>query len=267
MTVAQIHSTRSTTPGTPGMELKLLRDTVLKQKPVQSSQLSESEKQPLAGGTILQLHSFTPEGDHVKVAFRDREYRGLNTWYVYYKHAVVTKNSEITFPDRIKLPVPYKSQLDNRQHPYGSCNTTSIAMCLAYFGIRGNNPYQQLEDELQDWLVARGLDRHEATHLAQAVEAYGARDRFKTNASINEVKEWLVQGNPAVIHGYFTSYGHIVSVVGYNSYGFLVNDPYGEYWPHGYDTSAAGAGLSYSYRMIQETCMGDGDFWVHFISK
>lgn len=267
MTVAQSYSDSSTSQRKSTTDLKILCDTTLKQKPVQSSQLADTEKQLLSGGTVLKLHSYSPEGDHIKISFLDQSFQNRNTWYVYCKHAVVMSNSRIAFPEYIKLPVPYKSQLDNRQNPYGSCNTTSIAMCLAYLGIQGKKPYKQLEDELQDWLEERGLDRHEPTHLALAAEAYGAKDYFTTKGTINQIKEWLVQGNPVVIHGYFTSSGHIVSLIGYNSFGFIVHDPYGEYWPNGYNTSAPGAGLSYSYGMIQNTCMADGDCWVHFISK
>lgn len=266
MVLAQSHSATSTAPAT-GLEVKLLCDTILKQKPIPSAQLAESEKQPLPAGTILKLHSYSPEGDHIKVSFFDRTFQNRNTWYVYYKHGVVLNKGAIAFPDRVKLGVPYKSQLDNSKNPYGSCNTTSIAMCLSYLGIQGSNPYKQFEDELQDWLEARGLSRHDPHHLAEAVEAYGCKDRFTTKATLDEIKEWLIQGNPVVIHGYFTSFGHIVCAIGYNSFGLIVNDPYGEYWPNGYDTSAPGAGLSYSYDLIYKTCMADGDFWVHFISR
>lgn len=267
MTVAQSYSTPSTASGNHSTELKILSDTILKQKPIPSAELSDSEKQAIPAGTVLKVQSYAPESDHVKVAFAEESFQGRNTWYVYYKHGVILHKGSVAFPDRIKLAVPYKSQLDNAKNPYGSCNTTSIAMCLAYLGIKGNQPHKQLEDELQDWLEARGLSRHDPYHLAQAAEAYGAKDRFTEKATFNEIKEWLIQGNPVVIHGYFTSFGHIVCLIGYNSHGFIVHDPYGEYWSHGYNTSAPGAGLSYSYDLVHRTCKADGDCWVHFISR
>lgn len=36
------------------------------------------------------------------------------------------------------LKVPYFSQLDNKYVPGGTCNVTSVAMCLAYRGIVGD---------------------------------------------------------------------------------------------------------------------------------
>ncbi|WP_293282361.1 C39 family peptidase [Microcoleus sp. PH2017_36_ELK_O_B] len=34
----------------------------------------------------------------------------------------------------VKLDVPYLSQLDNKRNPTGSCNVTSVAMCLLWGG-------------------------------------------------------------------------------------------------------------------------------------
>jgi len=56
-------------------------------------------------------------------------------------------------------------------------------------------------------------------------------------------------------------------VVGYDSEGFFIHDPYGEWFEIGYDTEASGAYLHYNYRLIRRICMPDGKFWVHFISK
>lgn len=249
------------------VQLKILSDTTFKLQAVPASRLNDSQKQVVKAGSIFNLQSYYAVAEHVKIALQDKFFKGRNTWFVYEKHAVIVNNGQIVFPAEVKLRVPFKSQLDNAQNPYGSCNTTSIAMTLSYFGVKPKNPGVQLEDELQDWLESRGLDRHEPSHLVKAVEAYGCEDTFKTNATVNEVKEWIAQGNPAVVHGYFTASGHIVCLIGYNSQGFIVNDPYGEYYADGYDTSASGAALTYSYGLIDRACRADGDFWVHFISK
>ncbi|MFM7450002.1 MAG: C39 family peptidase [Leptolyngbyaceae cyanobacterium] len=72
-------------------------------------------------------------------------------------------------------------------------------------------------------------------------------------------------------HGYFTPSGHVVAIAGYNEQGFIVNDPYGELMynpPHSYyNTYANGRGLTYSYNLIQQTCVTGQEFWVHFISR
>jgi uncharacterized protein YvpB len=88
-------------------------------------------------------------------------------------------------------------------------------------------------------------------------------------ATLQEVKTWLANGNPVVVHGYFTSFGHIIAIKGYDDVlqSFVVNDPYGEYFDSGYRTDLTGESLNYSYDLIRRTCMDDGDFWVHFLSK
>ena len=165
-----------------------------------------------------------------------------------------------------KLTVPYFSQLDNKNNPYGSCNVTAIAMCLAYFGKKSNIPQEQLEDELYRYMERKGLDRHLPEDLATLVSAYGLRDDFRRDGTIEQAQIHLRSGNPCAIHGYFTQYGHIATLVGCDDTGFLVHDPYGEYWESGYDRNVSGAYLHYSYGMIERLCMPDGGLWLHRIS-
>lgn len=169
--------------------------------------------------------------------------------------------------DEVKLNVPYKSQLDNADNPFGSSNCTSLAMAIAYFDVKPHNGHKQLEDELQEWLETQGLKRYNPYDLVKVVKAYGCQDNFKTDATIDQIKEWLDRGNPAVVHGYFTPAGHVICLIGYNAIGFIVNDPCGQYSESGYDSSTSGEGLTYSYETIERICLQDGEFWVHFISK
>ena len=253
-------------------QLKVLCDTVLKQQPIQSAKLTAAQLQTVHAGTLLNVLSYAAASDHIKVSLSDQSFQGKNTWYIYQRHGAILEDDKVIFPKAVKLSVPYYDQLDNSENPYGTCNVTSIAMCLAYLGAVRKHPEQRFPDELQDYCEVNGLDRHAPDVLAKVVEVYGCKDTFKTTASFEEVKEWLIQGNPVVVHGYFTASGHIVVFIGYNADGFIVNDPYGELTYNGpgdsqYDTYASGTGLTYSYRLIYDLCCGDNQFWVHFISK
>lgn len=166
----------------------------------------------------------------------------------------------------ITLDVPFKSQLDNFENPYGACNVTSIAMCLAYFGAKSKNPKIQLEDELYHYMEQKGLSRHSPYDLATVVRNYGYRDNYTSAGNIEMARDHLAAGAPCVIHGWFTDSGHIIVLKGFDDKGFRVHDPYGEYWESGYDTAASGANLHYSYKLIRETCMQDGYLWLHRIS-
>ncbi len=249
--------------------IKTIKSTVFKSKPIQSSELSDSEKQLIEEGQEFELLAYIKVRNHFRVALRSQYFNGSAIWYAYENHVEIYENDQRIHPPprprTVRLDVPYKSQLDNWYNPTGSCNVTSIAMCLEYLGVTPQ--YGQLEDELYEYALNRGYSRHSPYDLARIVRDYGRRDIFKENTRVEEVQDWLVAGNPAVMHGYFTYCGHIVVAVGFDDAGFFVHDPYGEWFSTGYRTDLSGAYLHYSYRLIRRLCMPDGDFWVHFISR
>jgi len=277
-----IETKRSDLPGN-RPKLTVLRDTVFKARPLQSSILPEPEKQLVASGRSFELIDANPaERKHVRVTLRNEQFPKLHAdgkvepskiWYVFREHAKF-ENLETAGltppkapPKTVRLDVPYKSQLDNWYNPTGSCNVTSLAMCMQYLNIPRRDNIGQYEDELYEYALYRGLSRHDPYDLAKIVRDYGGKDTFRENATIEEAKAWLAGGNPAVIHGYFTAFGHIIVLVGYNDRGFIVHDPYGEWFSTGYRTDLSGAFKTYSYNLIRRTCIPDGNFWVHFISK
>lgn len=67
--------------------LKIATNTVLKQRPVQSAELSDADKQSVSAGTELILHSYQQaEGNHIKFALLNRSYKGKNTWFAFAPH-------------------------------------------------------------------------------------------------------------------------------------------------------------------------------------
>lgn len=68
------------------------------------------------------------------------------------------------------------------------------------------------------------------------------------------------------VHGYFTSYGHVVLVLGYDSGGYWVNDPVGTLagwfmggYPGGWEPTA-GDGIYYP-KAAFEAAVGTSDGW------
>jgi uncharacterized protein YvpB len=267
--------------------IEALKDTFFKTRPLVTDALLNADKTPFPAGTILDVVYFESERNHFKVTL-SQEYNGSATWFVRCNDVKMVGGEALppvgTLPDQkpdippsspqntVKLEVPYKSQRDNYNNPDGSCNVTSLAMCLEFLGISGRGD-TQMEDELYEYAINNNLSRHSPHDLAQVVAAYGAKDSFDSHATLDAVKGWLAAGNPIVTHGYFTSFGHIIVMVGYDDKGFIVHDPYGEWYAEGYDRNdpggndAKGKYLNYSYRLIEDTCMTGGEFWVHFISK
>jgi uncharacterized protein YvpB len=268
--------------------IEALRDTVFKKRPLVSDTLLRSDTTDLAAGTTLDVVYFESERNHFKVTLA-KEFAGSALWFVLCDDVKIVGGEALpqvelppdekpdippaTSQNTVKLQVPYKSQRDNANNPDGSCNVTSLAMCLEFLGITEDNSGIQLEDSLYEYAINNNLSRHNPYDLAKIVNAYGAKDAFDSHATLDAVKGWLAAGNPIVTHGYFTIFGHIIVLLGYDDRGFIVNDPYGEWWAEGYErnnpdgNNEKGKSLHYSYQLIEETCMGGGEFWVHFISK
>ncbi len=76
------------------LQLKILVDTLLKYRPIQSTLLPNEEVQPIRAGTVLTLHSFLPIEDHIRVAFSNQSFHDRNTWYVSVFHAHVIQDGQ-----------------------------------------------------------------------------------------------------------------------------------------------------------------------------
>ncbi len=173
----------------------------------------------------------------------------------------------------IQNPV-YKSQLDNENNPTGSCNVTSITMGFCTGGIPTSTNNRQTEDLLYEYLTDQGYSRYAPYDLARGSnefrQAYYPNHNvwveLDVNASWSKVKAHLNRNRPVIVHGYFTTFGHIVCIVGYDEQGnWIVNDPYGEWNSWGYDCNASGKQQVYSHNLMNETCGPDGTLWAHFI--
>lgn len=128
------------------------------------------------------------------------------------------------------LAVPYFPQLDNGPEGWRQCQTSSIAMALAYLGTPG------IRDDL-DYL--RVVQRHgdttsQAAHQA-ALADLGVRARFVSNASPMQLLAELKGGLPVpcgILHHGSASApsggGHWVCAIGWTADAWVVHDPYGE---------------------------------------
>lgn len=271
------------------MQLKVIQKTNFKQSTADSSKIPERDKVSIEAGKVYEIHSWKPIGkNHLKVAFL-KDFLGdppRNTWYVYQPHIQLInsqgKPAPAPTPPKISVPslpkrlpttktlnIPHKSQLDNALNPSGACNVTSYAMVMAYLQVKRRTTTGQLEDELYAYMERNNLSRWDPEDLATMGRAYGLKVDFTMRAKLADIRKAIAEGRPCIIHGYFTSFGHIIVVRGYDPNGFFVNDPYGEWFASGYRNDRSGANLYYSNALIQSKCSPEGaDYiWLHRLAK
>lgn len=171
-----------------------------------------------------------------------------------------------------RLEVPYFYQYHNRFNPSSSCQNTSIAMVLSALGAQVTPDQITSRFGKDAAQTVSGLNRV----YNQLASEYGvSRLHSSSNGSIADVKAKLDQGSPVIIHGYFTSYGHVLVIIGYDESGYYVNDPAGTWsrrfqggYPNAYSEPTAGRGIFYE-RSAFEAAIGTYDgysaapLWMH----
>jgi len=246
-----------------------LTSTILKKRPVDSSQLQASERANLNAGNFYGVSSYAIQGGHIKVALTEELPGFGNTGFAFPSFVQMKRGGKPfnPIPPTVEINVPYFSQRDNPRYYWATCNVTSIAMVFYYYGIRAKNSGQQLEDELLQWCLDKGGAGAQTNHnvLSQLVQAYGFKPSFNINRTWQEVKEELINGRPVVLCGLFTHGGHIVTAIGFTSQGYIVNDPWGDAMS-GY-SNTEGRKRLYPYSYVDEVAGPDGEVWAHFISR
>ncbi len=246
-----------------------LTSTLLKKRPVDSSQLQAAERTNFNAGTFYGVSSYAIQSGHIKVALTEELPGFGNTGFVFPSFVQMKRGGKPfnTVPPTVEINVPYFSQRDNPRYYWATCNVTSIAMVFYYYGIRPENSGQQLEDELLQWCLNKGGVGAQTNHnvLSQLIQAYGFKPSFNVNRTWQEVKEELINGRPVVLCGLFTHGGHIITVIGFTSQGYIVNDPWGDAMS-GY-SNTEGRKRLYPYSYVDATAGPDGKVWAHFISK
>lgn len=74
------------------LRLKIVQNTILKQKPVESSQLSAEDKHSIQRGAELELHSWDrlqKNKLYIRVSLAKESFKGKNTWYALRAHTQV----------------------------------------------------------------------------------------------------------------------------------------------------------------------------------
>jgi len=166
----------------------------------------------------------------------------------------------------VLLDVPYFSQLDPSDGQFGwrQCQTSSIAMCLAYLKtplIRDDTDYLKVVNSCGD-------TTSQAAHNC-ALGKLGASGKFSQRLGVADLKATLLRGFPAAIgilhHGTPSAPcggGHYIVVRGFDETGWHVHDPYGELdlvtgrWVR--TGTGTGRSVHYSYRNTNPRWVPEG---------
>jgi len=256
-------------PFDPGaLTMTMLQATVFKKRPVDSASLRDTEKTTLPLGRVYGVESYGLEGDHLKVSVTEELPNLGNTGYVFPRFVQFKRGDKIfdPAPNNVELNVPYFSQRDNPRFDWSTCNVTSIAMVLYYYGLRSRWG-GQLEDELLQWCFDYAGQGSQTDHsvLSALIQAYGFKTSFSTTRNWADVRSELLNRRPVVLAGDFTASGHILTLIGYNSQGYIVQDPWGDALTGYSDTE--GRKLMYPYSYVNQVAGPDGNVWAHFISR
>jgi uncharacterized protein YvpB len=124
--------------------------------------------------------------------------------------------------------MPYFHQYSNQRDPSGSCQNTCVAMVLKYYGASDITPNQITKR----WgtgvaKTIAGLGRVLNTEAAE--RGLGIRDINTERGTIEDVYALLDAGKPVIIHGRFSTAGHLVVLLGYDENYFYIHDPAGQW--------------------------------------
>ena len=159
------------------------------------------------------------------------------------------------------LPVPYQSQRDNYRDANRTCFSSSCAMLL--MTLKPNAIHS--DDDYIKTVFSIG-DTTEAGVQLKALAKYGIKARFETNGNRDLIKRQIDAGKPVpagfLHHGPVTAPsggGHWLCIIGYDTKGYWVNDPWGEInLTAGTYGSTVGSKLHYSYANWEPRWMVDG---------
>jgi hypothetical protein len=210
-------------------QIKSLRQTYIKIKPIAANYLLETERVLIEPGVVIE----------VTTVKRDRH---QHLWlqlpngrqgYIYGPHWELP---EAVKAHEVKLAVSYASQRDNWDKYHGpggrQCNLTAHAMAADYL-LQGDltqrakaKGYVEAEDLYGEILVKYGDTTDPQAHTP-ALNEFGLESYFSYTGSIKDLLLCLDKGVPVPIGVAYKASGHYICAVGHRADGVYIHDPFG----------------------------------------
>jgi lysozyme len=198
---------------------------------INHSKIRFSGKLTIDGKPWTEAVIFTPQDS------RQRHWDGLE---VFEQQAIVTASRYSPAGDgSFVIPVPYQSQIGNDESIFGpdwrQCFLTSVSGAIRAIYGEAEIAKRVKAAGAGEWetVYARHLSKYGDTtdagaHVA-ALKAWGIDARFRTNGTLDNLREILRRGIPVPIGVAWSSSGHWVYAVGFRADGsIIINDPYGK---------------------------------------
>ena len=202
-----------------------------------------------------------------------RAYDEQNRW-------LIQKSITVTITDNNPAPgsqggnlagkLPYFYQYNNKYSPGASCQNTSMAMVLKYYGWNGTPDTITARFGKNSAQSPAGL----ASIFNQLASEMGSSRRLRahTDGRVSNIRALLGQGKPVIVHGYFTGSGHVIVLTGYNGSHYTANDPAGRWnqaFKGGYSGgSSSGRAIKYSAAALEKAIVSTNGYnsvpiWYH----
>ncbi len=206
-------------------EIIAKQKTVIKARPIQSGELSESELRRVPAGLEIGVRSLEAESGHYKIETG----QGKNG-YIWPPHwnvpdVLKTEAKKVKNKDVAEIFHNHVSKLKLSQPDAVTCQSTCIAMALDTKDIMG----------IRSKLESKGSAGDPGVMSWYLSQKLGDRYIFDDNANMSEMRDWLRAGEFLITHGWFTNSGHVVAIDGISidpdtlSYKFDMSDPWSEF--------------------------------------
>ena len=120
--------------------------------------------------------------------------------------------------------VPYFHQHSNRINPSGSCQNTCIAIVLKYYGADDITP-DMISAKWGTYVAQTTGGLESVFNEEAALRGLRVRDQSTETGLLWELHALLDAGRPVIVHGGFSSVGHLMVLVGYDERFYYAMDP------------------------------------------
>ncbi|WP_052312851.1 C39 family peptidase [Fervidobacterium pennivorans] len=176
------------------------------------------------------------------------------------------KNADNVENQSIIPNVPYYNQYSNYAYPGSTCNLTSVAMMLDYFGITKPGVNTGGWSRTPDYLISRfGGPVYDAAGLDYVFNTIarekGSSVRMYTKLGTAADLRAELQRGPVIIQGWYTRSGHVMVVLAFDGTNYICNDPAGVWNQVKYGGYLGGSGkfVKYSKDNFEWASTDDGD--------